>query len=597
MSAGNGFRNLGSHDMDKSKDELKKYLTDDPEENERCALKFTRAILLSRLFILSKVLRHKSNITPRHWLLIQLLPIQVTKEDFWVPISRVFRGLEEEVQDELISEFINNLQPLIPIPQQAERLPIVIDEAQTAISLYKDRFSSSQPGQLRPFFAILLRTVLNLSTGKLCLVLSGTGMNFEDIRIHTSSAIAKSGGATYKNFFSMHNGFYGYEEMKKFIRRFLPLDDKLIGATFKIFRGRRRFVVQFLEHALKDSSSTSQSNMDEIVKEWQDKARYFIIGTFMESCFPRLHEKKEAWNKMRDIVILSLFSHDAILMKGDGVSQMVQYGFAQLDNIRHLADINTLDENAITVRIAEPIPIFAFREYLNKHPNELEAQLYQNLNSVHYNAVCAGFLFEPCLTIHLAELFNGKICKDHILFKNIDNINKLDLLLSCKTTIRNLDDCNVTTLCSEGSMEKENLPAFLENPTTAFFKPESEAGPDLVFIVQFHTLNGIIEIPIFLQAKLVKNKPGTTAKDTTNPNYFYAHDGPTPELKIELRKKVLNCLRSKYCKAHELSWIRFLVVFPSEAREESEYIESNPRPKRAVAPNFNDLTGIIISFV
>ena len=46
LGAGNGFRNLGSHDMEKSKDELKKYLTDDPEENERCALKFTRAILL-----------------------------------------------------------------------------------------------------------------------------------------------------------------------------------------------------------------------------------------------------------------------------------------------------------------------------------------------------------------------------------------------------------------------------------------------------------------------------------------------------------------------------------------------------------------------
>jgi hypothetical protein len=240
--------------MDTSKNELKQYLTDDPEENDRCALKFTRAILLARLFILSKVLRHKSNITPRQWLLMQLLPMQITKEDFWVPISRVFRGLQEEVQDELISEFINNLQPLIPIPQQAERLPIVIDEAQTAIGLYKDRFSATQPGQLRPFFAILLRTVLNLSTGKLCLVLSGTGM-IEDIRVHTSSAIAKSGGATYKNFFSMHNGFYEYEEMKKFIRRFLPLDDKLIGATFKIFRGRRRFVVQFLEHALKDSSS------------------------------------------------------------------------------------------------------------------------------------------------------------------------------------------------------------------------------------------------------------------------------------------------------------------------------------------------------
>ena len=149
LSAGNVSKNLGSQDMDISISDLGQYLTvNDPDKNTLIALRFTRAILLSRLFILSKVLCHKSNITPRHWLLIQLLPMQVNREDFWVPISRVFRGLEEEVQNELISEFINNLQPLIPIPHQAERLPIVIDEAQTAISLYKDRFSSSQPGQL-----------------------------------------------------------------------------------------------------------------------------------------------------------------------------------------------------------------------------------------------------------------------------------------------------------------------------------------------------------------------------------------------------------------------------------------------------------------
>ena len=234
-------------------------------------------------------------------------------------------------------------------------------------------------------------------------------MSFDDINIYSASAIAKSGGASFKDFFSIHDGFYECNEMSEFIQRFLPLDDELIRATFNIFQGRRRFVVQFLENALIDSSSKSHSDMNQVVKDWQDRAKSSIIESFMESCFPCLREKKEAWNKMRDIVILSLFSHDAILMKGDGVSQMVQYGFAQLDNIRHLADMNTLDENAITVRIAEPIPIFAFREYLNKHPNELEAQLYQNLNSVHYNAVCAGFLFEPCLTIHLAELFNGKI--------------------------------------------------------------------------------------------------------------------------------------------------------------------------------------------
>jgi len=127
--------------------------------------------------------------------------------------------------------------------------------------------------------------------------------------------------------------------------------------------------------------------------------------------------------------------------------------------------------------------------------------------------------------------------------------------------------------------------------------PEKEAGPDLVCIVDFHTTNGIVGIPLFLQAKLVKNSPSDT-EYTTDPHHFYSHEEKRTESKENLKDKVLDCLKSKYCKLHELSWIRFLVVFPSEAREESEYIErNNPRPKRAVASNFNDLTGIIISFV
>ena len=202
------------------------------------------------------------------------------------------------------------------------------------------------------------------------------------------------------------------------------------------------------------------------------------------------------------------------------------------------------------------------------------------------------------MTIPLAELFNSESCKEHVLFTGIENIDKLDSLLSCKVTIRNFDDRNLSIFSSNGTMKEGfNLPAFLNNPTTAFFIPEKEAGPDLVFIAEFHTPYGIIRIPVFVQAKLVKNPPKGTPEGTTDPHHFYPHGEKRTELKEKLRDDVLNCLKSKYCKAHELSWIRFLVVFPSEAGEESKYIERNPRPKRKVAPDYNDLTGIIISFV
>lgn len=59
---------------------------------------------------------------------------------------------------------------------------------------------------------------------------------------------------------------------------------------------------------------------------------------------------------------------------------MVQYEFAQLCNIKHLADLNTLEKDAITVRIAEPIPILAFREYLKSILMNFRPS--QNLNSL-----------------------------------------------------------------------------------------------------------------------------------------------------------------------------------------------------------------------
>lgn len=108
------------------------------------------------------------------------------------------------------------------------------------------------------------------------------------------------------------------------------------------------------------------------------------------------------------------------------------------------------------------------------------------------------------MAIPLVELFNAKSCKEHDVFinTNIENINQLDLLLSCKATSRKLDDCYSTIFSSNGTMKNDrcNLPVFLNNPITAFFMPEKDAGPDLVCIVQFHkfhTPNGIVEVPFF----------------------------------------------------------------------------------------------------
>ncbi len=222
LRAGKGSRNLGSQDMDISISELGQYLTvNDPDKNTLIALRFTRAMLLGRLFILNKLLDFHNqdvnrNFTPKQWLLMQLLPTRITgREDFWTTISRVFRELKQEDQDELINTFTAKFETLT----SQVKLPIVIDESQVAINTHKELYSTTQTeGQLRPFFSILLRVVLKLNTGNfLCLVLSGTGMSFDDINIYSASGIAKSGGITFKDFFSIHDGFYECNEMSEFI--------------------------------------------------------------------------------------------------------------------------------------------------------------------------------------------------------------------------------------------------------------------------------------------------------------------------------------------------------------------------------------------
>ncbi|GES97811.1 hypothetical protein GLOIN_2v1670961 [Rhizophagus clarus] len=218
-----------------------------------------------------------------------------------------------------------------------------------------------------------------------------------------------------------------------------------------------------------------------------------------------------------DIATLNMFSNSTMVVRGGGVIEMVQYGFAQLCDYKHLAsDQDIFQKDVIEVQIQETIPFLAFMEYVEKDchdRNEVEEKLLQDL------------------------------CKD------IDNIKQL---LSYKSTIRNLKDSAI--LCSKGVMKESNLFKFLDNPSTAFFMPERDAGPDLVCIINFETPDGIVEVPLFLQAKLWISNPPSNAIFATDPNSFYPHgDDPSriSQLKIELKEKVINCLRTKYHRAYE----------------------------------------------
>ncbi|CAG8810590.1 31047_t:CDS:2, partial [Racocetra persica] len=124
INAENGLKmNLGSKDLDIAINELENYLTINHEKNTRVALRFTRAMILGRLFILNKLLEIHSNFTPKQWLLMQLLPCT---NQFWISISYIFRNLKEEDQNILITDFTEKFKNLI---HTQEHLPIAIDES------------------------------------------------------------------------------------------------------------------------------------------------------------------------------------------------------------------------------------------------------------------------------------------------------------------------------------------------------------------------------------------------------------------------------------------------------------------------------------
>jgi len=177
LHAGKKYGNMGSRDLDIASDNLK-LSREDPKRNSKIALSRVRAVLAARLFVLQKLLPY---LTPKKWLLIQLLPgcIGLTSSDFWVDLWTVF--VDSRGSD--LKRYINETTTAILARVQQPQLPVAIDEAQAAISLHANLFHATRESiHMRSFFAILLRAVLELSNSGLRAILSGTGLRIADVR-------------------------------------------------------------------------------------------------------------------------------------------------------------------------------------------------------------------------------------------------------------------------------------------------------------------------------------------------------------------------------------------------------------------------------
>nr|CAG8622340.1 2658_t:CDS:2 [Entrophospora candida] len=124
--------NPGSKDLNVAIHEMgHEFKKDDPRANTDMALKYIYYALAAQLFILSKLLKKVKAqgefLESRKWLLLQPLPSNIDIE-------------------KLINNNINN----------QKQIPIIFDETQNAIEVYKDKFHSSDYNTRRPLYTILL---------------------------------------------------------------------------------------------------------------------------------------------------------------------------------------------------------------------------------------------------------------------------------------------------------------------------------------------------------------------------------------------------------------------------------------------------------
>ena len=83
---------------------------------------------------------------------------------------------------------------------------------------------------------------------------------------------------------------------------------------------------------------------------------------------------------------------------------------------------------------------------------------------------------------------------------------------------------NNSVFTCEKYSETYTLADFLEEPRSRFFFPEPDAGPDIVFFVEFTNVNEKLRVPVFVQARFSSKLESSEVRKTiltTNPEYFY----------------------------------------------------------------------------
>ena len=501
-------------------------------ENSEFVERYMNCALASRIYLFLELAK-EVGFTPKKWLLVQIL--LDSSNDYFLKLTDIFRKASETVLGQLWKRF------------RASKLfegnmPVFIDEAQTLLFKLENFFPGTNGS--RPLYTAVVKSVMKGQVGEIAnssifsLVVSGTGLRLQSAGELCSSSLKKGNYTTIKI-----QEYFDEESVKEFFlsRYGREIDD---GIAYWL-SGRPRIVCNFIETLLAEGKEV---DIQFELEQYKAERTSNKPGTYYQAYHAladRVKDEKmklELYCSVKRAVCDFMITGRPVKHCSNNFIKTFEAGFSRLSTV----------DGKMGVMMDEPIPLLAgFKYFSDNDPFKQKAGL---LTSLAYEAGPLGVAWERYLLDNLRKYFG----------KDVESkFNLSEEFIGCQSRIfcPNKGD----EFRAKKSGDDYTLANFLEDPTSQFFFPESDAGPDIVFFVELQLANSaqVLRIPVFVQAKFaVKLKYAELEKAilTTDPLHFYEDiNGKVQERYLERKAKI-----QKFC--NNRTHLALVICYPFAIR-------------------------------
>ncbi|GJJ67999.1 hypothetical protein EMPS_00345 [Entomortierella parvispora] len=592
---------IGSSDLSDADKEISKLLkAGDYVNNWRYAEMIAGRLLFIRLAVLRYLLRTDSNLTPKRWLMFQLMQHRFCKdlgypttsfpEDLFQCLMR--SSVSREVTPESFDKVLKDIYDLIatrldegqPIADAIGVFPIFLDEAQILQVASPDSFRSRSNktiprSVLSPILAgMTLMKQKTIYRSLLCVGVSGTGLGLVNLESVAGSGLAKMDGRPWRPFTNF-GCWNGEDHIRKFVkdRVDMAMDDP--KRLLEKFRGRYRPLLTCLEYFLMHPESTMEEAIDQTFKLLTTAQKADVL---QDRSFYHLFEKVEKMQEHRRMylgIVMNFFLRgECFHFSNTAEKLLVETGFGRLISDPDKVMASTVDE---------PFVMEAGWNYYSS-TNAIPSGLLQQM-VVADHACSQGLLFEYLVPDMMLRLFEGSgDLNRHEAFRSVTQTpGSMALNVKAKvrigpfrvsiyrgsgnTSVSSSDRTSDSTSDVSSNVilpTHQTLLQYLSNPSRAtFYFPSKNCGPDLIFFVEVKLHGGKVSVPVLVQVKYQRNPDwGHTVATTNLDKLFTTKDGEWNGSVDDKDIEAVSLLKSM--RPHGF-YFRVIVAFPAKPREET----------------------------